>query len=260
MEARYTLPDIIHACHEGYVGQASLPPDECIKNNRDLINSPPLRAEADCVAGVVEVEHLRTTLPAHPSCASGGIRAIAAFKTLCPSREYDRTIEMNVEDDPYSASPRDGPEKPGSNVGAVASNPVPSQNRQHPHLVEGIRSGLGDRAPKQWAMRAIDKLRGTWDRIDVDTAKENKYVLKVVYGSPPTNPAVIWLDTRTVARAVLSELVAVGRHPSSDHISLWVWAQSLAGKGETGRQLVIPHGHAEYNDQNDQIEFKPWKP
>lgn len=85
MEARYTLPDIIQACHQGYVDQSLRPPDECIKVHRGLVNSPPLHATADCVAGVVTVEGLRTVLPAHADCASGGFRAIAAFKTLCPS-------------------------------------------------------------------------------------------------------------------------------------------------------------------------------
>jgi hypothetical protein len=95
MEGRYTLPDIIQACNQGYVDQGSYPTSkECIKNNRDLVNSPPLHAEADCVAGVITVEGLRTTLPAHADCASGGIRAIAAFKTLCPS--YGGEIERAV--------------------------------------------------------------------------------------------------------------------------------------------------------------------
>jgi hypothetical protein len=85
MEARYTLPDIVEACHQGYVDQAERPADECITLHRELVNSPPLHANADCVAGVVTVEGLRTKLPAHADCASGGLRAIAAFKTLCPN-------------------------------------------------------------------------------------------------------------------------------------------------------------------------------
>lgn len=91
MEARYTLPDIIQACHEGYVDQGALPPDECIRKHRGLLESPPLHASADCVAGVVTVEGFRTKLPAYPSCATGGIRAIEAFRSLCPS--YSGEIE-----------------------------------------------------------------------------------------------------------------------------------------------------------------------
>jgi hypothetical protein len=85
MEARYTLPDIIQACHEGYVSHGTLSIDDCIQRYRLLTDWPPLHATADCVAGFVNVEGERTVLPAHPDCASGGFRAIAAFKTLCPS-------------------------------------------------------------------------------------------------------------------------------------------------------------------------------
>jgi hypothetical protein len=92
MEARYTLPDIIQACDAGYVGQGVQPPDVCIKSNRVLINSPPLHAKADCVAGVIYVEGQRTILPTHGDCVSGGFRAIDAFKILCPA--YGGQVEI----------------------------------------------------------------------------------------------------------------------------------------------------------------------
>src|SRR5262249_34453072 len=76
MTARYTLPDIIEACHQGYVDQAGAPPEVCINRHRGLMNAPPLHASADCVAGSVNVEGLQTRLPAHADCASGGQRAI----------------------------------------------------------------------------------------------------------------------------------------------------------------------------------------
>ena len=85
MEARYTLPDIIQACHAGYVDQEAGSTADCIKRHRRDIYGSPLHARADCVAGVVNVEGLETKLPAHADCASGGIRAMAAFKTLCPA-------------------------------------------------------------------------------------------------------------------------------------------------------------------------------
>lgn len=74
MEARYTLPDIIQACNEGYVRQGTLSIDDCIRRYRLLTDSPPLNATADCVAGSVNVEGERTTLPAHTDCATGGFR------------------------------------------------------------------------------------------------------------------------------------------------------------------------------------------
>jgi hypothetical protein len=85
MEARYTLPDIIQACHEGYLSPGTLSIDDCIRRYRLLTDWPPLHATADCVVGLGNVEGERTVLPAHADCATGGFRAIAAFKTLCPS-------------------------------------------------------------------------------------------------------------------------------------------------------------------------------
>lgn len=92
MEARYTLPDIIEGCNQGYVDQGVDPPDKCIERNRELLNSPPLHASADCEAAIVFVEGERTILPAHADCASGGTRAIEVFKILCPS--YRGQIEL----------------------------------------------------------------------------------------------------------------------------------------------------------------------
>ena len=70
MEGRYTLPDIIEACYEGYVDQAKFPPNVCIERHGKLTESPPLHASADCVAGFVTVAGLRTKLPAREDCAS----------------------------------------------------------------------------------------------------------------------------------------------------------------------------------------------
>jgi len=53
MEARYTLPDIIQACRQGYVGQSGAPPNVCIARRRDLLQAPSLHAYADCVAGTI---------------------------------------------------------------------------------------------------------------------------------------------------------------------------------------------------------------
>ena len=58
MEARYTLPDIIQACHER---QGTLSIDDCIRRYRLLTDSPPLNATAGCVAGSVNVEGYNTS-------------------------------------------------------------------------------------------------------------------------------------------------------------------------------------------------------
>ena len=88
MEGRFTLPDIVAACHAGYVDQSGNAPDDvedCIGRYSQLTNSQPLVAVADCVEGSITIEGFRTKLPAHYDCASGGICAIDAFNTLCPS-------------------------------------------------------------------------------------------------------------------------------------------------------------------------------
>jgi hypothetical protein len=119
-----------------------------------------------------------------------------------------------------------------------------------------------DPAAKQLAQTAIGRVGlGTgWDHVEVTTAKQNEYVLKLVYRGPPSDVFVVSQDTRKLALAVLSELTARGRHPSHEQTFLWVWAQRPAGTGETGAELVQIYGHMEYDYHTDQLEFKPWKP
>lgn len=86
MEGRYTIPDIQLGCHQGWVDQGgSQPPEHCIKENRRLLNAPPLRASADCVGGTLKLEGRSFKMPVSTDCASGGIYASKAFKTLCPN-------------------------------------------------------------------------------------------------------------------------------------------------------------------------------
>jgi hypothetical protein len=92
MAAHYTLEDVVAACHQGYVDQANAPPAVCIARHKGLVNSPLLRASADCVAGAIMIEGERHYMPMHADCASDGIRLIAAFKTLCPS--YGGAVEL----------------------------------------------------------------------------------------------------------------------------------------------------------------------
>lgn len=126
-----------------------------------------------------------------------------------------------------------------------------------------IGSSTDDPAAKALANRVVSKVSyGVgWDHVEIDTAKSNDYAMKIVYRAPgPDNIFSVADDTKKIARAVLSELVASGHSPSRDHTFLWVWAQVPAGKGETGEPLVHIYGHAEYNSDNDRLEFKPWKP
>lgn len=127
----------------------------------------------------------------------------------------------------------------------------------------GIESNREDPAAEALANRAVIRIGNGigWDHIEVKEAKYHSYTLKLVYRAPgPDNIFTVIEDTRKIARAILGELVASGHNPSSDGTFLWVWAQVQAGRGETGAQLVRIYGHTEYNFDNDQLEFKPWKP
>jgi hypothetical protein len=92
MVAYHTMEDVIAACHEGYVDQSNAPPNVCISRNRKLLKSAPLVASADCAAAVITIDGEAHHMPMHADCASGGIQAIKAFKTLCPS--YGGTVEV----------------------------------------------------------------------------------------------------------------------------------------------------------------------
>jgi hypothetical protein len=117
-------------------------------------------------------------------------------------------------------------------------------------------------AAQELAQRAIGKvsMKAQWERIEVTEAKRKDYTLRLIYRSPPSNSVEVVLDTQSIARAVLTELVASGSNPSRDHASVWVWAQRPVGGGETGAPLVQVYGHTEYNYNNDQLTFEPWKP
>jgi hypothetical protein len=92
MKARYTMADVIAACHQGYVDQANAPPGVCIARHKRLLNSPPLYATADCVAGTIMINGSSKNMPMHADCVSGGFQAITSFKTLCPS--YGGQVEL----------------------------------------------------------------------------------------------------------------------------------------------------------------------
>jgi hypothetical protein len=94
MVGRYTLPDIQEGCYQGWVDQGgSVPPAHCVEVHLNLLHAPPLHASADCIAGTLTFEGRRFRMPVSNNCASGGIYAIKAFKTLCPN--YGGKIESD---------------------------------------------------------------------------------------------------------------------------------------------------------------------
>ncbi len=91
-KAKFTEPDIVKACHEGYVGQGRYPsPEECIRQTKLELLGDALRAEANCSKGTLTLGGMTFKMPVGRNCASGGIFAAPAFTMLCP--EYQGRVE-----------------------------------------------------------------------------------------------------------------------------------------------------------------------
>lgn len=91
-KAKFTEPDIVKACHEGYVAQGSYPsPEECIRETKAELLGDTLSAEANCSRGTLKLGEMSFKMPVDGNCASGGIFAAPAFRMLCP--KYPGRVE-----------------------------------------------------------------------------------------------------------------------------------------------------------------------
>ena len=83
--AKFTEPDIVKACHEGYVAQGGYAsPEECIRQTKADLLGDAIRAEANCSKGTIKLGQMSFKMPVETNCASGGIFAAPAFTMLCP--------------------------------------------------------------------------------------------------------------------------------------------------------------------------------
>ncbi|RUV71548.1 MAG: hypothetical protein EOR26_25675 [Mesorhizobium sp.] len=83
--AKFTEPDILKACHEGYVNQGGYAsPAECIRETKGSLLGDAIRAEANCSKGTIKLGQMSFKMPVENNCASGGIFAAPAFRMLCP--------------------------------------------------------------------------------------------------------------------------------------------------------------------------------
>ncbi|MBZ9748281.1 hypothetical protein LB516_23910 [Mesorhizobium sp. CO1-1-7] len=83
--AKFMEPDIIKACHEGYVNQGGFAsPEECIRQTKADLLGDAIRAEANCSKGTINLGHMSFKIPLENNCASGGIFAAPAFTMLRP--------------------------------------------------------------------------------------------------------------------------------------------------------------------------------
>jgi hypothetical protein len=110
---------------------------------------------------------------------------------------------------------------------------------------------------QELTLRALKKLKmeTKWERIEVEEATHNHYRLTLAYRNQPA-VSEVELDTKTVARTVLSELIAAGVNPRKQFVSLSVWARRSI-PGYTGPTPVENYGHAYYDFDRDQLEFQP---
>ncbi|MBZ9884800.1 hypothetical protein LB535_20850 [Mesorhizobium sp. CA10] len=83
--AKFTEPDIVNACHEGYVNQGGYAsPEECIRDTKASLLGHAIDAEANCSRGTIKLGQMSFRMPVENNCASGGIFAASAFTMLCP--------------------------------------------------------------------------------------------------------------------------------------------------------------------------------
>lgn len=98
--AKFTEPDIVKACREGYVNQRSdWSPEECISQTEFEILGHEIIAEANCSQDTLRLgSYPLFRMPVREDCASGGIFAAPAFKMLCPHADddIDRRIEAGA--------------------------------------------------------------------------------------------------------------------------------------------------------------------
>jgi hypothetical protein len=69
--AKFTEPDIVKACHEGYVNQGGYAsPEECIRQTKAELFGDAIRAEANCSKGTIKLGEMFFKMPVENNCAS----------------------------------------------------------------------------------------------------------------------------------------------------------------------------------------------
>lgn len=105
------------------------------------------------------------------------------------------------------------------------------------------------------AVAARTKATAKWDGIQVEKADGRNYRLILMYKADPSNQAEVRRDTKAVVQAALDELVAQGRRPAEEQLSVTTWAHKPE-KGATGQNLTRVYGRSVYDYNNDSITYK----
>jgi len=111
----------------------------------------------------------------------------------------------------------------------------------------------------QGVIRSIP-MQPQWRAITVsDQTKDNEYDVTLDYRVAPINLEPE-LDTKEIAHAILQARMAQGHHPATEHTSVFVFAQESGLKGETSNDMVAMFGSTTYDEEQDELVYKPYKP
>lgn len=99
-------------------------------------------------------------------------------------------------------------------------------------------------------------MRPDWARIEGADQRGDTFRLRLIYGAAPSNHAEIERDAKTVLRAALSQLQAMGRRPASEGLFVSVWA-AMPTRGATGKDMITLFGSATYDHWSDSISYRP---
>jgi len=142
-------------------------------------------------------------------------------------------------------------------LGSTDTAPPPSTSGRASAPATQLESAESEKA--RFSAKVLDAVgppSPKWDKVRFDEISKSNFRLTILYRQTPSGYREIETDTKRVARAVLKVLIADGRDPHGEWISVFVHAHKPE-RGETGAALVRNFGRTSYDFNTDQLEFKP---
>jgi hypothetical protein len=105
---------------------------------------------------------------------------------------------------------------------------------------------------------AIDRLprQSNWNSIEIEKAERRGYSLTLWYREQAfISQAEAQADSQAIVRAVLTALVAQGRFPADQRVTVFVSAMRRF-RGETGKAMVNWYGIASYDYNRDAVRYE----
>jgi uncharacterized protein YecT (DUF1311 family) len=122
-----------------------------------------------------------------------------------------------------------------------------------PETPEEIKADTQARVVAQQAIAAARQ--PTWDTVETTQADRHSYSFTIYYRDLPYNINIVYVDTQSLIRAVLAQLMINNVDPSKTTTMIWAFAGRKVS-GETGTPHEQDFGYSFYNPVRDQIEFK----